>query len=126
MTQILKTCVLVSIEELQAEVKSGKNVVDLAVFTREMQGFIIISCSVGSEYSKQKVEFELDDGRMEQLSISDHLQKTTKATIGRLTSPHVVMFPKLLKTLITRSDKIYGRNVERLRSTIRKFINERR
>jgi hypothetical protein len=126
MTQILKTCVLVSIEELQAEVKSGKNVVDLAEFTREMQGFIIISCSVGSEYSKQKVEFELDDGRMEQLSISDHLQKTTKATIGRLTSPHVVMFPKLLKTLITRSDKIYGRNVERLRSTIRKFINERR
>lgn len=117
---------LVSIEELQAEVKSGKNVVDLAEFTREMQGFIIISCSVGSEYSKQKVEFELDDGRMEQLSISDHLQKTTKATIGRLTSPHVVMFPKLLKTLITRSDKIYGRNVERLRSTIRKFINERR
>ena len=126
MTQILKTCVLVSIEELQAEVKSGKNVVDLAEFTREMQGFIIIRCSVGSEYSKQKVEFELDDGRMEQLSISDHLQKTTKATIGRLTSPHVVMFPKLLKTLITRSDKIYGRNVERLRSTIRKFINERR
>jgi hypothetical protein len=126
MTQILKTCVLVSIEELQAEVKSGKNVVDLAEFTREMQGFIIISCSVGSEYSKQKVEFELDDGRIKQLSISDHLQKTTKATIGRLTSPHVVMFPKLLKTLITRSDKIYGRNVERLRSTIRKFINERR
>jgi cytochrome P450 len=49
-----------------------------------------------------------------------------QATMARTVKPHILMFPKLLKKLLTKGDKIYEGNVNRLRATIRKFINERR
>ena len=51
MTKIIKICVLASIKDLQTKVESGQDVTNLADFTREMQGSIIISCSVGSDYA---------------------------------------------------------------------------
>lgn len=91
-----------------------------------MQGQIIISCSVGTEFASEKVDYERENGKMEKLTISDYMQLLAKGTVARMRQPHMLFFPSMIGNIFTKQDKLYARNVDRLRATIQRIIEERR
>jgi hypothetical protein len=58
MTTIIKQITLKELKTLQ---KTANGYIDLTQFTIRLQLSIFINVSVGTEYSKRKVEFENDD-----------------------------------------------------------------
>jgi cytochrome P450 len=123
MCRIIKEETLKYIKAIQD--KAVKEI-DLASFTLDLQAQIIISVSVGTNLAKTRINWEKDDGSMENISLSDCLDRLVTFTIGRSFHLLNLLVSELTPYVIMPADRRYYRNVLAFRAVIQRMIDERR
>lgn len=127
MTKIIKQVTLQEIKKVQ---DAGKSEVNLSEMTIQLQAAIIVNVSVGTGYADKLIEYESPDGKIENIKIQDSIMRLLSDSIKRSLKPiqvlHRLFLPELIKYTYLPSEKVYARNVDRIRTFIQKIINDRR
>lgn len=87
---------------------------------------IILSCAFGLGKSDVTVQRELPDGTFQELPLFEALRILIEETTGRGFWPFNLLFPELAWWSITPYDRMYERNIQRVKVLLRKFVEDRR
>lgn len=104
------------------QLQKGNLNVDLVKLVIDLQCRIIINCSVGIGKADTKIPYELESGQVVELPIQDSMTNLVMGTLKRPMLPINLLFPELLWWCISPADRLYRRNVVRLRQVLSKMI----
>jgi len=81
---------------------------------------------VGTGYSSQLVDWEMENGQLKQISIADSMMKLISGAFKRRILPINIIFPELTGYPIDPSDRIHTRNCQHFNNFLQRIMDERR
>jgi cytochrome P450 len=98
----------------------------MAKFTLGLQSRIIVNTLVGKGYSNKLVEYENEDGKLEQINIATCFKRIIVDSMKKVFHPFNLAFFELIGANIFPVHRRYLRNTDRLKNHLQSLIDDRR